>query len=132
MSPQVEMKPIQVDINLGKNEYCYIVTEVKLFEEKKVTKNVSFLGMKTGKKTETILAQVDAGALYITSKRILFVSSSKSQVIMYKNILDVNVDGDGMAVVRETGPIKYYKFLKGRQIAQLSHDLIDHFLKNGE
>ena len=82
MSPHVEMKPIQVDINLSKNENCYIVAAVELFEGKKVTKNVSFLGMKTGKKTETILAQVDAGSLYITSKRILFVSSSKSQVLV--------------------------------------------------
>jgi hypothetical protein len=138
--------PIHVDINLPTDEFCYLQDKVDLYEEKKVTKRVSFHGPSirlkiipglfyragnfgVGKKTENEFVKVDSGFLYITNKRLLFSGSVENQSIIYKKILDYKVHKDGIEIVKETGGNRYFTMKKNIPMAG---NVIKYFLMDGK
>ena len=142
---EVTVHPIQVDIHLPKGEFCYIWVGTNLYEEHKVTKNVSWHGptlrlkiipgiyyragnFRVGTKTENEFRQIDSGYLYVTNERFIFIGATENQSIYYKKVLDVKIHKDGVEVVRDTGTNRYFAGLKN---AQLIGDIVKHFLSEG-
>jgi hypothetical protein len=108
------------DIILQKNELCHYRVNAKLFENRKITKRVSYAGntfrlkiakgwyyrvgdVGVARQTEDIMSLIDEGVLYITNKRILFNGSKNNKAIRYNQIIDLNPYSDGVEIVKETG-----------------------------
>ncbi len=136
------IRPIEVGINLPKGEFCYIQEKADLYEERKITKKVSFHGptlrikilpgvyyragnLKVGRKTEMELIKVDTGLLYITSKRLLFIGISGNKSITYKNIINFGVHKDGLEIIKDTGNNPYFYF---RNNISLAGNIIKYFI----
>ncbi len=142
--PEVTINPIQVDIHLPKDEFCYVWVGANLFEEHKVVKNVKWHGptlrlkiipgiyyragnFKVNTKSENEFRQVDSGYLYVTNKRIIFIGSKENQSIYYKKMLDMKIHKNGVEVVRDSGSNRYFEGLKN---PQLIGDIVEHFIKD--
>ncbi|HAL16858.1 MAG TPA: hypothetical protein DCP32_08930 [Anaerolineaceae bacterium] len=136
------INPIAVDINLPKNEFCYVSEKVELYEERTVTKSMSFHGptlrikilpgisyragnIDLGKRTETVSTKVDTGLLYVTNKRLLFIGSEKSKSIFYKSVLNVDVNYDGLTIIKDSGKNQHFKFRKN---VDLTGNIVLHFI----
>lgn len=129
-----KLDPIPVEIILSKNELCYFINNVDLFETRKVTKRVSYggptirvkivkgvyyragnLGVKAHSEEE--LAFIDSGKLYITNKRLLFVGSKQNKPVYLKNIIDFKVYDNGLEISKDTGKSPFYKMASNTDLA---------------
>jgi hypothetical protein len=138
------IRPINVQIHLPRGEFCYFAENVDLYEEKQVTKRVSYHGPTVrlkiipgvyfragnfgiGRKTEKEFVKIDNGILYITSERLLFTGSTKNMTIEYKKIVDFGKHGEGIEIVKDTGNNQYFMMKKNLLFAA---QLVQHFIRN--
>lgn len=129
-----KLDPIPVEIILSKNELCYFVNKVDLYETRKVTKRVSYggptmrvkivkgvyyragnLGVKAHSEEE--LTFIDSGKLYITNKRLLFVGSKQNKPVQLNNIIDFKVYDNGLEVSKDSGKSPFYKMTPNADLA---------------
>ena len=142
---KISVKPIEVNINLPKGEFCYFQEKVDLYEERIITKRVSFRGptlrlkiipgvyyragnLNIGRKTENEYIKIDSGFLYITSKRLLFTGSGKNKTIPFNKIIDFKIHSGGIEVVKDSGKNQYFTLKNKQKI--FAAQLIQHFIKN--
>lgn len=115
-----ELPIVEANIILQKNECCYIQCKAKLYENRTVTKRVSYGGptfrmkivkgiyyragnLGVARQTEDIKTLIDEGILYITSKRILFNGSRQNKTYKYNQIIDLVPYNDGVEIVKDSG-----------------------------
>jgi|LDZU01.1.fsa_nt_gi hypothetical protein len=136
--------PIQIEINLQDGEFCYLRSNSDLYEMVESTKSVSFRGpsvkvklvpgiyyrtgkIKTKKDTKIKLSKIDSGILYITSSRLLFTGSKNNKSIKYKNILDCNVQRNGIEIIKDSGKNAFFTIENDPDFAGR---VIKYFLSN--
>ena len=118
---------------------------VDLYEEKKVTKSVSYHGptlrlkifpgvyyragnFGVGRKTENEFVKIDSGVLYITSERLIFTGSTNNKTIKYNKIINFRFEKDeGIEIVKDSGNSQYFIFKNNLLYAA---QLIQHFIKS--
>jgi hypothetical protein len=135
--------PIEVNINLPKGEFCYFQEKADLYEEKNVTKRISYHGptlrlkilpgvyyragnLGIGNKTEKEFVKIDTGVLYISSERLLFYGSANNKIINYKDIIDFNFHDKGIEIIKDSGNHQYFELKNNKLFAA---QLIQHFVK---
>jgi hypothetical protein len=141
---QKTMKPIEVGIQLREGEFCYYHERAVYFEEKSVTKRVSYHGptfrikllpglnfkagnLGVGKKSELEFVKIDSGELFITSQKILFVGSAINKLIKYDDIVGYDMQIKGIEIAKEVGN---HIFLELKRNTLLAAQLIQHFVKH--
>ena len=144
---KITVKPINANIHLQKGEFCYFMERVDLYEEKKVTKSISFHGptlrlkivpgmyyragnFNIGRKTENEFIKIDNGILYITSERLIFTGSINNKTIKYAKIIKLGYQkGKGIEIIKDSGNSLYFIFKNNLLFAA---QLIQHFIKSEE
>jgi hypothetical protein len=100
--------------------------KVDLYEERKVTKSVSYRGptlrlkifpgvyycagnFHVGRKTENEFVKIDTGFLYVTSERLIFTGSISNKTIKYSKITNFRFEHDeGIEIVKDSGNSQYF------------------------
>jgi hypothetical protein len=107
-------------IILQKSELCHYKVNAKLYENRKVTRRVSYGGntfrfkiakgwyyrfgdVGVSRKSEDVMTLIDEGVLYVTNKRILFNGSKNNKAIRYNQIIDLTPFTDGVEIIKESG-----------------------------
>jgi hypothetical protein len=108
------------DINIQKNEMCFIQTFGNYFEYKTVTSRIGYSGptfrlkivkgvyfrsgsLATKRETKEILSKIGSGSIYLTNKRVIFLGSNRSYNIRLNKILDIDIFSDGVKIVKDAG-----------------------------
>ena len=141
---QKSIKPIEVGIKLREGEFCYYRERAVYFEEKSVTKRVSYHGptfrikllaglsfkagnLGVGKKSEMEFVKIDRGELFITSQKILFLGSASNKLIKYDDIVGIEKQFKGIEIFKEVGN---HIFLELGRNTLLAAQLIQHFVEH--
>lgn len=116
-----ELNTFSVDINLQKNEKCYLfIQNVDWYELRSVRTRISYSGysasikivkgfyLRTGSYTPKSVSSaqmslIDTGSLYLTNKRIIFTGSKKNSNIRLDKVLSITPYTDGVEIDKETG-----------------------------
>ena len=125
----VEGEPPTIDpgIHLQKEEVCYAARDVTWFEYRTVTKRVRYGGPTATTKivkgvyfragdiavqrvSEDIVKKIDAGRLFLTNKRLLFMGGKKNTNIRLTAILDFTSYDNGIQVEKDTGKSPFLGF----------------------
>ena len=138
-----ELVPIETPINLQKSESLYFTAKIEWFEERTRTTSVSYGGISTKFKickgvylrggsiapmrnTEEYLKLIDAGDIYFTNKRIIFMGQHGNKQIPYSKILAFTPFADGIEIDKDTGKKPFFKYedseLMGIYLARLLKD----------
>ncbi len=115
------------DVSLQKGEKCFFYTKCDFYEVRNVTKSINYSGyvhtIKVGRgcyyrsgttyperiKSKELML-LDAGALYLTNKRLIYVGSNKNISIRLTNILTLTPFSDGVEISKESGRNPIFKF----------------------
>lgn len=117
-----EVPTFETDIQLNRGEACYLVVSAKWHHLKTYTKRVQYAGVsasipiyrplglrfkagnvQVAREKTTELQLIDEGALYITSKRVIFVGNVEKFSIRMTEILDVKLYSDGLEIQKARG-----------------------------
>ncbi len=115
-----ELPALQVDINLQKNETCYVQTRADWHELRTVTKRINYAGpsarikimkglsyrvgsVSVERVTSEHMQHLDSGILYVTNKRLIFTGQKKNANIRLDKILSITPYSDGIEVVKDAG-----------------------------
>jgi hypothetical protein len=107
-------------VNLQKGEACFYVTATDHLEMRTVTKRIDYAGVtarvgvmrgvyiRSGsftprRVTREELTFQDAGTLYFTNKRMIFMGMKKNVVLTRKSILGVNPMRDAIEIEKTSG-----------------------------
>lgn len=122
-----EIPVISVDINLHRNEKCYMVVAANLLEYRKVTRRVNYGGpamrVKLAKGvywrmgsvgvqrvSEDVLTKIDSGNLYVTNQRLIYTGTKKNSTIRFSQVLDFKHYKNGIEVEKESGKNPFFEF----------------------
>lgn len=120
------LPPIQSPINLQKNESLYYTTSISWYEERTRTVSTSYAGLTKSfrvckgvsfrvgsvapsRHSEEYLKLIDAGNVYLTSKRIIFTGEHSNKSIPYTKILDITPYRDGLEIGKDTGRKPFFE-----------------------
>lgn len=115
-----ELPALQVDINLQKNETCYVQTRADWHELRTVTKRINYAGpsarikimkglsyrvgsVSVERVTSEHMQHLDSGILYVTNKRLIFTGQKKNANIKLDKILSITPYSDGIEVIKDAG-----------------------------
>jgi hypothetical protein len=118
---------INVSLTLQRGEVCYFATPVTWHEMRRVTERIQWGGLKFRAKiykglsfnmgdyavnpiTQDILAPIDSGTVYVTSKRLLFTGKMKNVSIKLEKILDIKPYKNGVTVEKDSGKSPFLAF----------------------
>lgn len=128
-----ELPAIDVPINLQKHELCYFSSYAEWLENRTITKRVNYGGptarikimkgvyyragsMGVQRVTSEELKTIDAGQLYLTNRRILFVGSRKNSNIPINKILSINPYSDGVGIEKDSGTSPIFRMSESADI----------------
>lgn len=111
---------VAVPIAVQKNEVCHFSCSAMLHEVRTETVRTNYHGpsarvrimkgvyyrigsVKAQRITRDVLRQIDTGALYVTSKRIIFDGTKKNSVIRLTNVLGITPYSDAVEVEKASG-----------------------------
>lgn len=132
------LRPAQVGINLQKNETCYFTTPATWHERRQQTRTIRYSGPQARiriakglywragsadiqRVTQEVLHTVDdAGALYFTDKRVIYVGRNRNTNLRLNRILDFEVYSDGIELMKDAGRNPLFKFDADIDIAALT------------
>jgi hypothetical protein len=115
-------------INLAKSEVCHFSKNSVIWNEQRaVTRRVSYSGLsyrvnickglswRIGDISPEIISEdvwkvIDAGSLYLTNKRIIFMGTKGNKTIPFKKILDFTVHTNGIDIQKDTGKSPFLEF----------------------
>lgn len=115
------LEEINVNINLQKNESCYLhLNNIEWYETRKVTDRINYGGptvrfkimkgvyyragsMKVRPVSYDVLSLIDIGDVYLTSKRLIFMGEKGNKNIPYNKILDLGLYSDGFSIEKDSG-----------------------------
>jgi hypothetical protein len=120
--------PIEVAINLKKDEVCYYKKNVTWHELRTVTHGFSYGGpalnfkivkgisfragrMAVQRITTDEMKELDMGVLYVTNQRLIFDGLVKNNTWTYKSILAIEPYEDGIRVEKEKGKSPVFQML---------------------
>lgn len=120
--------PIEVKINLKKDEVCYYKKNVTWHELRTVTHGFSYGGpalnfkivkgisfragrMAVQRITTDEMKELDMGVLYVTNQRLIFDGLVKNNTWTYKSILAIEPYEDGIRVEKEKGKSPVFQML---------------------
>jgi hypothetical protein len=120
-----QIPPIRTDLMLPSGETPYAEFLCRLHERRLVTKSIAYRGpagririmkglswrfgsVSLSRITAEELRQLDAGTLYVTSKRLLFQGRLRNATIGYGRIIRFTLYKDGIAVEKDRGPAAYF------------------------
>lgn len=112
--------PLQVNINLQRNENCYFTTPIGWSETRKEVKRYNYSGptarikimkgvyyragsMAVSPQTTESLKLIDSGILYLTNKRLIFMGEKGNKQIRLTAILGFEHVGSGYLIQKSTG-----------------------------
>lgn len=115
-----ELEPIAVDIALFKGERCYLQASASWYELRTRTTSISYggpvvsfriakgiryrLGNVTPiRHTKEELTLIDAGAVYITDRRVIFMGSKRNSTLRFTSLLGFTPYTDGVELEKSTG-----------------------------
>ncbi|CAN5650030.1 hypothetical protein BH23CHL2_BH23CHL2_25780 [soil metagenome] len=132
------LQPAPVSINLQKNETCYFATPATWHERRHQTKTIRYSGphaririakglyWRAGsadiqRVTQEVLHTVDdAGTLYFTDKRVIYVGRNRNTNLRLNRILDFEVYSDGIELMKDAGRNPLFLFDADIDIAALT------------
>jgi hypothetical protein len=120
--------PIEVAINLKKDEVCYYKKNVTWHELRTVTHGFSYGGpalnfkivkgisfragrMAVQRITTDEMKELDMGVLYVTNQRLIFDGLVRNNTLTYKSILAIEPYEDGIRVEKEKGKSPVFQML---------------------
>jgi hypothetical protein len=120
--------PIEVAINLKKDEVCYYKKNVTWHELRTVTHGFSYGGpalnfkivkgisfragrMAVQRITTDEMKELDMGVLYVTNQRLIFDGLVRNNTWTYKSILAIEPYEDGIRVEKEKGKSPVFQML---------------------
>ena len=123
---QGQLPELEVPVRLQRGERCYWHGDGRLHEFRSVTTAVRYSGptaririarglswrvghLAVNRVTQDILREIDAGTLYITSKRLIFDGSMKSTALPLRRVLSFTVYQDGVQIEKDSGKDQYFK-----------------------
>lgn len=118
---------IKSEINLQKSESLHFVTYVTWKEQRKVTKRYNYGGptarikiakgvyyrlgsMSVRPQSEDVWQAIDAGKLYLTSKRLIFMGDRGNKTIPINKILDFKPYSNGVDIQKDSGKSPFLMF----------------------
>lgn len=124
---------IDVPINIQKSERCYFHTQCEWFEQRRVTKRLKYSGptmrLKIAKGlywragdlgvqriSEDVWKKIDAGDLFLTNKRLIFMGAKGNKRIRLNKILDFTAYQNGVDIQKETGKSPFIAFEENTDI----------------
>lgn len=136
---------IQPAVLLHRGESCYAEFPCRLHEKRTVTKRVNYSGpsgririmkglswrygsVSVSRVTSEELRPLDAGVLYVTSKRLLFNGSAKNMQLPFKKIIAFTLFKDGVQIEKESGRDQFFL---GDGDLELLGEILDSALRIG-
>jgi hypothetical protein len=124
---QGEVPALEAQIHLQRGEVCHWCSPASLHEQRTVTRRIGYSGPTTririakgiywrmgnlgvSRTTEEVLKLLDQGALYVTSKRLLFDGASKTTNVTLKRIINFTLYSDGLRIEKDSGKDQVYQF----------------------
>ena len=118
---------LKSDINLQRLESLHFKTHVTWQEQRKVTTRYNYAGPTLRIKivkgvyyragslaikptTEDVWQNIDAGMLYLTSQRLIFMGAKGNKLIPIKKILDFKPYSNGVDIQKDSGKSPFLKF----------------------
>ena len=115
-----DVPPVDPGIKLYRNEVCYATREVEWRELRRVTTGISYAGPTTRirmakgvywrmghlrgmRHSSEMLMPVDAGTLYVTTKRLIFMGRLGNKTIRLNRILTFEPYSDGIEIKKDAG-----------------------------
>ena len=119
-SGDFELEPIEANLRMGASEECYFESKAVWRQEKRIRKNTGFIGgsmgvkvakgvsLRVGKAVPTYkeyddIVDIDAGTLYVTNKKIVFVGGKKSTNITMGRLANYELYSDAIRIVKTSG-----------------------------
>lgn len=116
---------VSVNILLQRGEVCHFSGAASMHEVRTVTRRINYSGPTASirimkglswrmgslafqKVTTDIMAQLDTGTLYITSKRLFFDGSQRNRSLALGKITKYTVFKDGLQIEKDTGKDPYF------------------------
>ena len=112
------LSPINVDIQLKRGENCFALFNAIWLEVRRsaampwhprytTVADNSEIALSYAPIVEDCLAEIDAGQLYLTNKRLIFVGKGTTTTIPFSKILRIEQFREGIKVHKETGRSPY-------------------------
>ena len=112
------LTPIAVDIQLQRDENCYAMFDALWLEVRRAAampwhpryitmSDSSEIALSYAPIVEDCLAEIDAGQLFVTNKRLIFVGKSCTMTILYSKILRIEQFREGIKVYKGIGRSPY-------------------------
>lgn len=115
-----DVPPVDPGIKLYRNEVCYATREVEWRELRRVTTGISYAGptarirmakgvywrmghLRGMRHSSEMLMPVDAGTLYVTTKRLIFMGRLGNKTIRLNRILTFEPYSDGIEIKKDAG-----------------------------
>ena len=125
---------VDVPIQLQRGEVCHFVTPASWHEFRKSTRTVGYYSQgvslriargvyyrvgasRPQRVTTEGLTEIDAGTLYLTSKRVLFDGATKNSSIRLSNLIGYEVYSDGLKLEKGSGRSPYLLFEGDAELA---------------
>jgi len=134
------LTPIVVDIQLQRDENCYAMFDALWLEVRRaaampwhpqymVLSNTSEVALSYAPIVEDCLTEIDAGQLFITNKRLIFIGKSCATTILYSKILRIEQFREGIKVYKGTGRSPYLVSDRALPLGTLANRLLDEFVQ---
>ena len=127
--------PISVDIQLKRGESCFALFDASWLEVRRATampyhprykilSDNSEIASSYAPIVEDCLTEIDAGQLFLTNKRMIFVGKGMTTTIPFSKILRIEQFREGIKVHKETGRSPYLVSRKSLSLGTLATRLL--------
>lgn len=122
-----QLPEIVPDINIQKSETLHFSTFVHWMEERRVVKRRNYAGptgriklakgvyyrvgsLRTNNMAKDEWQRIDAGQIYLTNKRLIFMGAKANKTISINSILAINPFANGVDIQKERGKCPFLEF----------------------
>lgn len=122
-----DLPEIEPNINIQKSEKLHFTTYIDWFEERRVVKRRNYMGptariklakgvyyrlgsLKMNNMADNEMKKIDAGQIYLTNKRLIFMGSRGNKTIRLNSILAINPYSNGVDIQKDRGKSPFLSF----------------------
>ena len=131
-----DLPEVEADIRLQRSESCHFIADVAWHEHRKRTRRIRYSGptlrikimkgvywragdMAVQRVSEDVLAHIDSGRVYLTSKRLLFRGERGNKTIRLNRIINVTPYQNGIEIEKDKGKSPFLQFDRGVDVCAL-------------
>lgn len=130
------LTPIAVDIQLQRDENCYAMFDALWLEVRRAAampwhphfmtlSDSSEIALSYAPIVEDCLTEIDAGQLFVTNKRLIFIGGSMTTTVPYSKILKIEQFREGIKVYKEKGRSPYLATDRSLSLGTIANRLFE-------